>query len=108
MGGAPPRGSKDRFFTLSERSDFAAIFALVHRCTEKGVAVRLVRLFDALGVPKVVFHCICIVFLNVGPVGHFGAQERRRIMYASIWGRFWNPRGGPKRPKTDPKSIQHV
>ena len=41
----------------------------------KGVAVRLVRLFDALGAPKVVFHCGSIVFSTSGPEAILGPKR---------------------------------
>ena len=101
-GMVPPAGLQRPIFHPFRAKRFCIDFASIQRCTEKGVAVRLVRLFDALGVPTVVFHCGLIVFFNVGPVGHFGAQERRRIDLSSILGHFWNPRGGPRGPNSTP------
>ena len=99
---SPPPGLQRPIFHRFRAQRFCSDFAAIQRCTEKGVAVRLVRRFDALGALKVVFHCGSVVFFNVGPGGHFGGQERRRIDCSSIWGRFWNPRGGPRGPKSTP------
>jgi hypothetical protein len=45
---------------------------------------------------------------NIVPGGHIGPQKCRRISCSSIWGRSGNPRGGRKRRRGSPKSIQEA